>query len=528
MFMHTILLQEWLQPLIDNSVEAIDILDGQAPHRQTMGPVTLRIRQWVVLDAGAVRLARDACPTGWSKQAVKLGHQKGRPWTRPSVVMLAAILLAATCPARVLGREASAQSGTLSGAVTTVPLEYQETGYQLMFRDVPIERRAVRFEKEPAAAAGPVVRGVLKFGGNPSNAIPFLWQGGAKKLFLDLNRNEDLTDDSAGVVTAQLLFSATPSYLHQLFTNVSLSFPATSAGAPMLVDLCFCLDSMRHPGEPFCNAAVRSFWQGKVSRGGEEWQVGLLQNLSDQPGSFQRGQLLLRPWTERNQRFMAASEKPEDTLGLPWQGKNWMARASEAFAFSPKVFFGGQACRLDWTAEPRGREETLALRLTDQPTALAELRITGSFIHRLVLTGEPYVVVLAQPPASVKLPPGRYHPYRVRLKQGKVEAYLDFGLPPSGKANVVEATSGAQMPVVSPPPPERAVAVDEQRTAVLAVGGPLTNRVSATHRGQNLALAYRLIGSGGGEYRLWPDSRPPQFTIARSGKRFASGKFEFG
>jgi hypothetical protein len=35
-FMHAILPQERLQVLIDNSVEAIDILDGQALHRQTM------------------------------------------------------------------------------------------------------------------------------------------------------------------------------------------------------------------------------------------------------------------------------------------------------------------------------------------------------------------------------------------------------------------------------------------------------------------------------------------------------------
>ena len=255
-----------------------------------------------------------------------------------------------------------------------------------------------------------------------------------------------------------------------------------------------------------------------------------MQNLSDQPGSFQRGQLLLRPWEERNKRFIASCEMPEDTLALAWEGKNWMVRASDAFAFSPKVFFEGHACQLDWSAEPRGREERLALRLTEQQTALGELRITGSFIQRLVLTGGPYVVVLAQPPASVKVPPGRYHPYRVWLKQGKAEAYFNFGLPQSGKANVVEEITGAQMPVLSPPPPEQAVVVDEQRPAVLAVGGPLTNCVSATHRGRNLLLSYRLIGAGGGEYRLAAggDRKPPQFTIGRSGKRIGSGQFEFG
>ena len=298
----------------------------------------------------------------------------------------------------------------------------------------------------------------------------------------------------------------------------------------MLVDLQFAMDITQRPDRVFCNAALRSYWPGKVTREGQDWQVGLLQNLSDQPGSFQHGQLLLRPWEERNKRFSASCEVPEDTLAVGWVGKNWMVRASEAFAFSPKVFFEGHACQLDWSAEPRGREEKLALRLTEQQTTLGELRITGSFIQRLVLTGGPYTVILAQPPASIKVPLGRYHPYRVWLKQGNGQAYFDYGLPQSGKANVLEEVTEAQMPVLSPPPPEQAVVVDEQRTAVLAVGGPLTNCVSATYRGRNLLLSYRLIGTGGGEYWLaaWADGKPPRFSVGKSGKEIGSGQFEFG
>ena len=41
---------------------------------------------------------------------------------------------------------------------------------------------------------------------------------------------------------------------------------------------------------------------------GHEWQLGLVQNISDQPGSFQRGQLLLRPWEERDKRFSGSCE----------------------------------------------------------------------------------------------------------------------------------------------------------------------------------------------------------------------------
>jgi hypothetical protein len=86
------------------------------------------------------------------------------------------------------------------------------------------------------------------------------------------------------------------------------------------------------------------------------------------------------------------------------------------------------------------------------------------------------------------------------------------------------------MPVLGPPPPEQAVVVDEGQIAVLAVGGPLTNCVSATHCGQNLLLSYRLIGAGGGDYWLavGVDRKPPQFTVARLGKRIGSGEFEFG
>ena len=450
-----------------------------------------------------------------------------KDWTRPGAALLVAAVVAVNCPGNVSGSENSARPGAPSGTVTTVPLEYQETSYQFLFRNIPIERRTDSFPKEPAPVPGHVVRGVLKFGDNPSNAIPFVWQPGAKKLYLDLNRNQDLTGDPAGAFSAQVLWAA-PGYIQQMFTNIHLAFPATSAGAPMLVDFDFF--QYGESAQPLVCAMVRSFWQDKVTVAGRDWQVGLVQNLSDRPGSFERGQLLLRPWEERDKRFRAASEKPEDTWGIGWEGKNWVVRASDAFAFSPKVFFEGHAWQLDWSAEPRSREEKLALRLTEQQTPLGELRITGSFIQRLVLTGGPYVVVLAQPPASVKVPPGRYQPYRIWLKQGEAEAYYEYGLPQTGKANIVQAVTAAQMPVVGPPPPEQAVVVNEQQPAVLAVGGPLTNCVSATRRGRNLLLSYQLIGTGGGKYWLVKggDAKPPQFTVGRSGKRIGSGQFEFG
>ena len=454
--------------------------------------------------------------------------QPWKDWLWSGTVLPGVAMFALSCPGQVAGGGLAGVPAATAATVITAPLEYKETAYAFQFRNVPVECRAGSFPKEPARVYGHVVRGVLKFGGNPANAIPFLWQPGARKLCLDLNRNQDLTDAANGTFMGHPTGPQFATLYHQVFTNIHLSFPATSTGAPMLMDFDFF--QYGDSGQPLVQAMGRSFWQGKVTVAGKDWQVGLVQNLSGQPGSFKAGQLLLRPAAAQSEGFSVASEVPEDTDALPWCGKNEVARASDAFAFSPKVFFEGRAWQLDWSAEPRGREEKLALRFAEQPSELGELRITGSFIQRLVLTGGPYEVILDQPQASVMIPPGRYQPYRVWLKQENARAYFEFGLPRSGKANVVQAETGAQMPILSPPPPEQAVVVAAQRIAVMAVGGPLTNYVSATRRGRNLLLNYQLIGAGGREY--WLAGRgiqqPPHFTVSRSGKSLGTGQFEFG
>ena len=431
---------------------------------------------------------------------------------------------------KVSGDEESGRSTGRPREVITVSLEYQETTQPFLFRHLTVEPRATPFTTEPASESSNIVRGVLKFGDNPSNAISFLWQSAAQKLFLDLNRNQDLTDDVNGKYSAHVLWSAGPTFVNQLFTNVYLAFPTSSGSAPMRVDLHLCMDILRHPGQALCDVESHSYWQGKVAVGGHDWEVGLMQNLSDHPGSFRHGQLLLRPWEEHGRPFLAASEKADDTLALPWEGQNQVARASDAFAFSPGIFFEGRAWQLDWGAEPQSREENLALRLIEQLTPLGELRINGSFVHRLVLLGGPYVVVLTDPSASVKVPPGQYYPYRLWLKQGQAEAYFNYGVPQTGRANVMEPITGAKLPVVEPPPPEQMVLVEAQQPAMLTVGGPLTNCVSAAHRGRNLLLNYRLIGADGATYWLarYRNWKPPRFNVSTSGKLVGSGDFEFG
>ena len=125
------------------------------------------------------------------------------------------------------GAESVASNAVSSNAVRA-SLEYQETGHSIITWSVSMTTQTAAFKKEPAAASGKSLRGVLNFFGDASNAIPFLWQEDAGKLYLDLNRNQDLTDDPAGVFATP----AAKPVIDQTFPNVHLAFntPAAEAG----------------------------------------------------------------------------------------------------------------------------------------------------------------------------------------------------------------------------------------------------------------------------------------------------------
>ena len=147
-------------------------------------------------------------------------------------MFLALTATAMAFPECVVASENDA-GGAPSQAVITVPLTCQEISYPFLFRQVPDDRRSSPFPNEPLFS-GHVLRGVLKFGGLPSNAIPFIWQTGANKLYLDLHRDGDFTNPEC--VFHSYARWAAAGCIQQVFTNVPLCFPATSGGAPVLMD----------------------------------------------------------------------------------------------------------------------------------------------------------------------------------------------------------------------------------------------------------------------------------------------------
>jgi hypothetical protein len=404
--------------------------------------------------------------------------------TRSGVVLLAAFLFGASFTVNAApGVEATVATNPQSGQVQTVYLEYSEVGYSFINQGLPLVTRSTPFVKEPAFAGSKVVRGTFQPGGSASNSIAFIWDRAAGKLYLDLNRNLDLTDDPAGVFGCR---EKNYSRYYQTFTNVHLPFKTLSGNRELLADL----NLYNYGSRPDCTAAVRSFWQGKVILQGADWQVGIVETSFDKSDPRDGGYMLLRPWAERNKPF------------------NTYPGSSDAFPFSRKLFVQNQAYQLDCTNGSQGDGLKLRLQFTGQQLVLGELKITGDFVRRIILQGEPYLVIVDQPEPVVKIPVGRYHQPGVWLKKGDAEAYRDSG----------------------PMRSEKWITVDEKKPVVLAAGGPLTNSVSLSRHGKYLRLNYQLLGVDGELYQrtLADRSHPPEFAVYKGDRKIASGKFEFG
>jgi len=410
-------------------------------------------------------------------------RQKAIRWPgRLRAVALLVLLLAMPGPGNVLRADDLAQANATAPITATARLEYQETDYRVINWSASITVQSAPFPKEPASASGKIIRGVLNFGGEASNSIPFLWQRDAGKLFLDLNRNRDLTDDAAGTFSAYL----TRPLSYQTFTNVHLRSDTPSGPYPMLADLRF----WDYGSRPGCTLELRSFWQGRVTLAGQDWQVGVIPDGLGVAAAMDKGHLLLRPWDRRNQAFNTADG------------------SLEAFRFAQKLFIGGHAYQVSQVPGTWNGETKPALKFMEQTVALGELKIAGQYIQRLMLPGGPYLVILDRPGDTVQIPVGSYNQPNLLLAHGGATAFCNSGQWQTGKR----------------------VSVDGKAPAILAAGGPLRNSVAASRHGRDLRLDYRLLGAGDATYELAAANRsePPEVAIYKGDKKVASGKFAFG
>ena len=400
-----------------------------------------------------------------------------------TAILPTALLIVAIGEGRLRGDTIATIPQTL--LTNTVLLEPQTTGRNAFHSSILVSPQTTAFKKEPAIT-GRIIRGILKFSDEATNAIAFLWQRDTGKLILDLNRNEDLTDDPAGVFSTGL--AQPPNY--QTFPDVPLTLATPAGRCALVADLSF----WDYGNRPSCSAAWRSYWQGKMTFAGQDWQVGVIPTVWVGPNghrsiSFEH-HLLLRSWDRRSEPI------------------NVGGASGDMIPFSRKLFFGGRTWQL---AVPSGAPESEfkpALTFAEQSTTLGDLKITGKFIRRLTAQGDGCLVVLDQPAETVKVPVGNYTSTSVLLDQGGAQAFATDSRSSQGNHfTVTEKVPGS-----------------------LIAGGPLTNSVAVTRHGQDLRMDYLVIGAGGQVYQLASQDRshPPEFAVFNGDKKIASGTFEFG
>ena len=352
-----------------------------------------------------------------------------------------------------------------------VPYELENAVWNLTQTNGP-------FLKEPELSPKHVARRALQFGRDTNNAFALIWDQPKHKLYLDLNRNLDLTDDTTGV------FSSTNKGYSQLFANVTLPLNTAMGLHPATLDLRLSTDQTERWVQ--VRLTSRTLWQTRVAVEGDAWQVAVADKLLSPEGPAAAKFLLLRPWEIRTNRVW---------LDSPIYG---------LVPFPDRLFWLGRAFHLERRLETGGEGPAWKLELTPQQPPLTELKLSGEFLYYALLqASNGYTVVLRGPAGTVKVPSGLYTISSIWLKQGAAEAHWLS---------------------------EKPLAVNAAAATSLVLGGPLTNSVALDRYGRRLMLNYQLKGADGARYRLAQEDRakPPEFIVYRGGKKVLSGKFQYG
>jgi hypothetical protein len=361
---------------------------------------------------------------------------------------------------------------TSPGAEHVFDLEYQPEGFNC---SVPVDVRAEgeKFEKEPDFGGRDITRGLLLSGTNADQHTNFAWDQAEGKLYLDMNRNGDLTDDPNGVFENDRPGRGS----YQLFRGIHLEVQHDLVRLPYVISVIFSRYGKR---TPHCSAKVSSGFSGEAELYGRRWYVAIADGMD---GVIQRDdQLFLSPLDD--------DETGHNQHSLP---------------LAAKVFFDGRNYDLSFELQAGTVKPLLRVAFTESEVPMGRLGIEGKFIKLLVLDDGPAAVVLDSPEAIEPVPAGEYLCKYV---------FLD-----ADESGLVRSSS----------PQSISVSVLENETATLKVGGPLSSTVDVTRMGNTLQLNYKLLDIGGHSYTSGQGiDKPPAFAIYKGGKEIASGSFEYG
>jgi len=360
------------------------------------------------------------------------------------------------------------RSGALDnedGTAHVFRLSYKPAGFAHEI-EVAHEDSEVVFKKEPQFVAKKVARGALPIGLGTEDYVCFAWDQAEGKLYIDHNRNLDLTDDPSGPYSAEYGGGSYAS-----FTGIDLATTQADVSLAYAVDVE--LFSMYASSQQ--TVTVCSGWEGEMDLHGTRCRMAVVDNLDGRLGA--------------GDAFFFGTIADVDAF------------EDGTFPVPEMLFFEDRAYEVETAFEPGEAGTDLVVTLTETAAELGELQIEGTLVRRVLLDGD-VRLELNGPGKVVRIPTGTYAATRVAL---------DAGL----YAEAERAFSGA------------IVAADTPGT--LKVGGPLTQRVKVHRSGNTLRLDHEgLTGIGGEAYGADRQGSPPSFVVYKGDKKVAAGTFEYG
>lgn len=357
-----------------------------------------------------------------------------------------------------------AQEGSPSSSPLEFTLRPVKEGF---FCSLSQSRRAaeVSFKKEPAYSGKSVYRHALRFGDGPSDFIGVACDAEANTLYIDRNRNLDLTDDGPGINAAD---SFGPGYCE--FNDVTIEMIHGDMPVSYVLDITVYGD--------YFSPSVRSGWTGDIELAGKACSMGIADNLD---GVFSPDDSFI--FDHERHRAARLSFGEVDELPLP----RWF-------------LFEGQNYRMESACRVLDGETALTVTLTPITEGMMDITFEGQAVSRVLLAGrDGSYGMLDWPATAMRIPEGVYTPSRV---------------------DVLDSFYGH---------PEDGAELKADGNTLLKAGGPLNQKVRVARSGATLNMNYILKGMEDTQYDSdrGSDDRA-EFAIYKDGQVIKTGQFEYG
>lgn len=335
------------------------------------------------------------------------------------------------------------------------------------------------FASEPDFEGREIVRGTFEVGSaDQREEVGFVWDYSKGQMYVDLNRDGDLTNDPNGIVESPDDREGT--YISQSFEPFPFEMTTSEGVYPYRISANLTRYRSQHA---YGQVNIQSGYEGDVELGEQRWRF----RIAD----------LLRGRIQENEQLDV------------WPVEKGGANRIDSVPKAKRLFLDGRCYELEFAFDlSGGGRPVLRGLLREQEVPMAALRIEGERISRLVF-GNQDMLILPELEAGEEgrpVPAGEFTCRSLTLKAGDLQA---------SPARVEDLWMKAE-------PGE---------TAVFRAGAPLESRVTVKRMGGVLQFGFELVGIGGESYdasNVLSYEKRPSVSIYKGDLLLSSGQFEFG